>query len=154
MKIAGYASMYNNIDSHGDVVRRGAFNEQIAEIGGAGLPICFEHSFEKLCGSSLKLIDRRKGLWVEAKLFDTDIADKIGRYLDNGISIGLSIGYRVSKAVTFGPSSKVSAINFSVTPCKQNVALEREIIAARLIEISLTLTPSNPLTLVKRVARK
>lgn len=102
---SGYGAVFNNVDSHGDVIHKGAFADTLSEWkargkwpkmllqhGGMGavaddaLPI----------GQWTNMREDVKGLWVEGRLFALNT--ERGQYLYEGLKSGeldnLSIGYK------------------------------------------------------------
>lgn len=69
----GYASVFGNKDSYGDVVIAGAFAESLKTYGenGAGIPCYWSHQMNdpKMCiGWTTKAVEDEHGLYVEVKL--------------------------------------------------------------------------------------
>lgn len=98
----GYGSVFDVEDSHGDVVRPGAFNESLAKHKKAGtMPgLYVEHSAftggdQLPIGKWLSMSEDGKGLRVQGKLsaVDTDHGRRIRSLMQDGALPGLSIVY-------------------------------------------------------------
>ena len=138
----GYGAVFNNTDSHRDVIARGAFRASLAAwtakgrlppmrlmhgtagnpFGGDDLPV----------GKWLAMREDSVGLWVEGQLLalDTDQGRRLLSLMKGGVLDGLSIGY-VVKAYTPG-SGRVA----------------RTLTEIDLRELSLVDEPSNDLARV------
>lgn len=97
----GLLSAYGNIDSGGDVVEKGAYRKTITE--NPTIPLCWHHDITQVIGV-IGLKDADEGLMVEGKLnLDGAVplasqAHSTMKFLrDNGLKMGLSIGYEVVK---------------------------------------------------------
>jgi len=105
---SGYGAVFGNVDSHGDVIEKGAFKSTLRDWEGKGkLPkMLLQH------GGLLRPVDdmlpvgkwtsmeeNSKGLKVEGQLFglNTDRGALIYEGLKSGELDGLSIGYRAKK---------------------------------------------------------
>lgn len=99
MKIQGYASYFNVIDDHGDIVIPGAFKETIRLIKKYNyvLPLLNEHSSSSIIGKIIKMKEDKKGLWVVAEIYDEEKIKQLKNIFKQGIQIGFSIGYNVLK---------------------------------------------------------
>ena len=103
--ISGYASVFGNVDSYGDIVVKGAFAEFLKEAGETGkiIPVFYGHNIEDPkanIGSVTELYEDDRGLFFRAKL---DLSgDTYGRIvyaqLKDGRLDSLSFGYRVLDA--------------------------------------------------------
>lgn len=103
MTVKGYGSVFGNIDSHGDRVRKGAFKETIAE------------KFEKSTPSKIKLFWRHfapfgvptvleedsKGLYFEGKASNTSTNRDRMELIRDGVVDGASIGFSTLEATKF-----------------------------------------------------
>lgn len=136
-EFAGYASVFGNIDSHGDVVAPGAFSETLSEwaqrsrlpamklmhgtalnpFSGDNLPI----------GKWLEMREDARGLYAKGQLagLDTDYGRRIHGLMKLSALDGLSIGYKARRATRLtGPA-------------------KRQLDSVTLIEVSLVDDPSN-----------
>lgn len=105
---SGYGAVFGNIDSHGDVIDKGAFAKSLREWEGKGkLPKMLLHHggffgpVDDLLpiGKWTSMEENSKGLKVEGELFalNTDRGALIYEGLKSGELDGLSIGYRARK---------------------------------------------------------
>lgn len=105
---SGYGAVFGNIDSHGDIIEKGAFTKSLREWEGKGkLPkMLLQHGgyFGPVddmlpIGKWTSMEENSKGLKVEGELFalSTDRGALIYEGLKSGELDGLSIGYRARK---------------------------------------------------------
>lgn len=101
--IEGYASTYGNTDLGGDIVERGAFTQTLLHNNNR-IPLLRDHEYttDALMGVAY-LSDDEKGLPFKAMM---DLADpavasvygKIKMMTENGLKMGVSIGYQTVKS--------------------------------------------------------
>jgi hypothetical protein len=93
-QFTGRASVYQNVDAHGDVVMPGAFTRSLQEIGGE-IVVLNQHDPSDPIGKA-RVTDRSDGLWAEGQLI-LDLPSARDAYvrLQNGLIDGMSIGYEV-----------------------------------------------------------
>lgn len=95
----GYASVFNNVDSYGDVMVKGAFADSIAE---RGLPlVSWEHAWEALgpIGELTAAKEDDHGLKVEGKLYvDDPLVGRIHRSMKAGGVKDMSFAFMVKDA--------------------------------------------------------
>ncbi|OUO69430.1 peptidase U35 [Anaerotruncus colihominis] len=90
---SGYAAVYGNIDSGGDIIEPGAFTKTIAE-GWERVKILALHNDCWLpIGRPLELREDSNGLFIKAKISDTSMGRDIKVLLKDGVLNELSIGY-------------------------------------------------------------
>ncbi len=90
---SGYAAVFNNVDSGGDVIEPGAFTKTIAE-GWERVKILALHNDGWLpIGRPLELREDSNGLFIKAKISDTSMGRDIKVLLKDGVLNELSIGY-------------------------------------------------------------
>lgn len=90
----GFGSVFGNVDSHGDIVQKGAFSESL---GRRGMPIMlWQHDQKEPIGKFISAKETPEGLHVTGELFIEDIprARQAYRLLKEGAMKGLSIGFR------------------------------------------------------------
>lgn len=98
----GYASVFGNVDSYGEIVMPGAFSDSLARIKASGdpLPVLWQHRASEPIGGSDSLAEDSKGLATDGWLLKDDIPQaKIAHTLmKRRVVKGLSIGYYVEEA--------------------------------------------------------
>ena len=134
---SGYASVFDNVDSYGDIVRKGAFVESIGEWEAKGKmpPILWNHDPSDPIGVYTKMQEDEKGLYVEGKLLIDDVprARQTHALMKAGAIDGLSIGYKV-KEYSFDVENDI-----------------RELLKLNLGEVSIVTFPANPETRIEAV---
>ena len=134
---SGYASVFDNVDSYGDIVRKGAFVESISEWEAKGKmpPILWNHDPSDPIGVYTKMQEDDKGLFVEGRLLIDDVprAKQTHALMKAGVIDGLSIGYRV-KEYLYNVDEEVT-----------------ELIKLSLREVSIVTFPANPETRIEAV---
>lgn len=106
----GYGAVFGNVDSHGDVIEKGAFASSLRAWKAKGKlpPMLLQHGgfFASVddalpVGKWISMEEDTRGLKVEGQLFALDT--ERGRYLHEGLKSGaldgLSIGYRAKRSV-------------------------------------------------------
>ena len=134
---SGYASVFDNVDSYGDIVRKGAFVESISEWEAKGKmpPILWNHDPSDPIGVYTKMQEDDKGLFVEGRLLIDDVprAKQTHALMKAGVIDGLSIGYRV-KEYLYNVDEEVT-----------------DLIKLSLREVSIVTFPANPETRIEAV---
>lgn len=136
-EFAGYASVFGNIDSHGDIVAPGAFAETLGEWAQRGrlpsMKLMHGTSINPFSGDDLpvgkwtEMREDSRGLFAKGRLsgLDTDHGRRIHGLMKDGVLDGLSIGYKARRATRLtGPA-------------------KRQLDAVTLFEVSLVDDPSN-----------
>ena len=85
--ISGYASVFDVLDSYGDVVRRGAFSETIEERFRKvpRIKMLWQHRPDLPIGLPVDMKEDRKGLWVSGKVSETRLGDESLRLISDGV---------------------------------------------------------------------
>lgn len=100
--IEGYASIFGNVDSYGEVVEPGAFSESLVKSQRTGrkIKMLYQHDPHQPIGVWDDLAEDGKGLWVKGRLLieQSPKASEVHGLLKEGALDGLSIGYRTIKA--------------------------------------------------------
>ena len=128
-RISGYASIFGNVDSTGDIVMQGAFAKSL---GARKIRMLYQHSDSKLMGLWDIAREDDKGLYVEGQLAKTPLGDEVYELASMGALDSMSIGYNVSE----------SEYN------KDGVRLLKEV---DLWEVSLVTFPANNLATITGV---
>lgn len=100
--IEGYASVFGNVDSYGEIVEPGAFADSLARSRRTGrkIKMLWQHDPHQPIGVWDDLAEDGKGLWVKGRLLidQSPRAREAHGLLREGALDGLSIGYRTIKA--------------------------------------------------------
>ena len=94
--IRGYASIFGNIDSYGDIVEKGAFAETINAFnsGEKSVKVLLNHRTDNFAGLAYELEEQEKGLFCDLGIAsELRIADDIIKGVKRGILDEFSIGY-------------------------------------------------------------
>jgi HK97 family phage prohead protease len=92
----GYASYFNNIDSYGDVIQKGAFTKTLQDNKNR-IKILWQHNTSEPIGLPTKMIEDDNGLFVEGKISMTETGKKAMTLMRDGVITEMSIGYDVIK---------------------------------------------------------
>lgn len=123
-QFSGYASLFQNTDSQGDRVLKGAFQKSLRE--NAPPKMLWQHDVKEPIGQWHLVKEDDRGLYVEGQLLlDLQKGREAYSLLKKGILDGLSIGCAIKEA------------NYSKTDGT------RELKAVELLEISLVTFPAN-----------
>jgi len=96
-RFAGYASLFNRLDSGGDIVLPGAFARSLA--GRRRIRLLFQHDPKEPVGIWEALGEDGHGLFVRGRLVPgVPRAEALRRLIGNGALDGLSIGFRTVRA--------------------------------------------------------
>lgn len=94
-EFTGYAAVFGNRDSYGDVIEPGAFAESIAAKTD-GVPVLWQHDPWEPIGVSAELAEDERGLRVKARVSKVAQRGREALHLMGmGALTGLSIGFRV-----------------------------------------------------------
>lgn len=139
--ISGYLSKFDNVDSYGDVVRKGAFTEslELLKTSGRKLPVLWQHNRDEPIGYFIELKEDDVGLYFEAQLLIEEVVKASEAYalLKSGVITGMSIGYFVKE--------------YKVIVGGENEFDSLELIKLDLREGSVVTFPANPETHVESV---
>jgi HK97 family phage prohead protease len=94
---SGYASVFNLIDAHKDIVKKGAFANTLHDSKlGSEIKLLWQHKQDEPIGYFTKIIEDEIGLYVEGKiLLQLERGKEAYALLKSGAIEGLSIGYAV-----------------------------------------------------------
>jgi len=103
LKIAGYASLFDEVDMAGDVVRPGAFAASLIQRGASGVRMLYQHEASEPVGVWTSLREDERGLYVEGEISASGArGDMALSLVSAGAVDGLSIGYRPVRARPLG----------------------------------------------------
>lgn len=95
--IEGYASVYGNIDSYGDIVEKGAF-KKLFEKSNTVIPVLWQHDTRQPIGGASAFKEDQNGLYMKAELvLEVQKAQEARALAKAGVVTGLSIGYTVNE---------------------------------------------------------
>ncbi|TLF52020.1 HK97 family phage prohead protease [Nocardia cyriacigeorgica] len=96
----GYASVFGNVDAHGDIVQRGAFSKALSS--GATVPLIWEHKADdprNFVGEVVTAEETAEGLQIKGRFdLESDFGAAAYRQVKGRRVNGLSIGYYVRRA--------------------------------------------------------
>jgi uncharacterized protein len=126
-RFAGYASVFNRLDDGRDIMLPGAFRRSLTAPRLGPLPLLWQHDPRTPVGRIETLAEDGFGLRVTGHLtLDVQQGREAWALMSAGALDGLSIGYRVRKALT-DPRSRI-----------------RQLADVDLVEISLVTFPMQP----------
>lgn len=136
---SGYASIFNHIDDHKDVVHPGAFSSSLErwESKNTWPKMLWQHNQKEPIGYWTFMEEDRKGLYVEGQLLlDVQKASEAYALMKAKAVDGLSIGYRVIKATREGKSNirhiyevellEVSVVTFAANQLARVIGIKQE----------------------------
>lgn len=124
-RFAGYASVFDVVDSQKDVIKRGAFMRSIHKRAG-DIKLLWQHRQQEPVGMITRIFEDSRGLYVEGRLLmSVARAKEAYALMKEGVIKGMSIGYS-PKHYSLDPDSGVRTLN-----------------AVDLWEISLVTFPAN-----------
>jgi HK97 family phage prohead protease len=112
--ICGYASTFNNVDSDGDLIIKGAFAKTLQENGvNSANPRIFhlyQHDITQVLGRPTVLIEDEKGLYFETTIARTKLGDDVLQLYKEGIINEHSIGFQTIKSANRGTYNEISEV--------------------------------------------
>lgn len=95
--VEGFAAVYGNIDSQGDMLMPGLFDESIAEKGIKGSKFLRDHSWLRVLGVNRELGDKtadgKAGLFFKSRVSETPLGSETLTLLDDEAIDGVSVGF-------------------------------------------------------------
>ncbi|MGG3737203.1 HK97 family phage prohead protease [Aeribacillus pallidus] len=92
----GYASVFRNVDAYGDVMEPGAFTKTIQERGHK-VKVLWQHDPWMPIGKAIHLEEDNHGLFVKAKISQTEEGKRAMTLIKDGVIDELSIGFSTVK---------------------------------------------------------
>ena len=89
--VKGYASVFGNIDSDGDIIMRGAYKKTIQE-NRSRIKYLYQHDLEKPLGKMIHLEEDDKGLIFEAEIPKTQLGKDVIELMKAGVITENSVG--------------------------------------------------------------
>lgn len=94
--ISGYASRFDEIDSYGDVIAKGAFKKSLKKTGPIRVKMLYGHDPQKLVGKWTNLEEDGVGLAATGQVFkNLSLGEETLFLVREGVLDGLSIGFRI-----------------------------------------------------------
>jgi len=91
----GYASAFDNMDSHQDIIVKGAFAKTIKE--SKRVKVLWQHDPQQPIGKPIAMSEDSKGLHVKAKISNTSLGKDVVQLIKDGVIDELSIGFNTIK---------------------------------------------------------
>ena len=120
--IKGYASVFNVVDHHGDMMVKGAYTETLEKSKARNqkypIPLLWHHDPKKPIGSIHTLYEDHHGLYIEGEILSScPMIPALIPLLEKGVISGLSVGYKLhqskrTRGVTF--ITKVELFEISI----------------------------------------
>ena len=92
----GYASVFGNVDSYGDVVMPGAFSKTLLERADR-VKVLWQHDAWTPIGKPIEMREDKAGLYTKSKISQTQVGKDALTLLRDGVVNELSIGYQTIK---------------------------------------------------------
>lgn len=126
--VKGYASVFGNIDSDGDIINKGAYQKTIKE-NGYRVKYLYQHDMDKPLGKMVHLEEDEKGLIFEAEIPKTQLGKDVVELIKAGVITENSVG---------------------ILPMVKNMNQEgyREINEVKLFEVSAVTLAANDAALI------
>ncbi len=100
-EFTGYASVFDNVDYYGDVIRRGAFTDSLNAWKAQGKlpPLLWQHDSCCPIGPHLEMAEDEKGLYIHAQLLVNEVekASEARALLKAKVISGMSIGFDIAE---------------------------------------------------------
>lgn len=94
--VSGYFAVYEVDDSTGHKLKKGCFNDTLAQRAKTGhpYPLCYNHDHDQIIGAVTRIEERGAGLYMTAKYLNTPRAQEIRELVKRGILYQLSFQYQ------------------------------------------------------------
>ena len=89
--VKGYASVFDNIDSDGDIIKKGAYQKTIKE-NGYRVKYLYQHDMDKPLGKMVHLEEDENGLMFEASIPKTQLGKDVVELIKAGVITENSVG--------------------------------------------------------------
>jgi len=90
--IVGYASAFGSLDSHGDIVMKGAFKRTLGHNANR-VKSLLHHDPVQIIGKPTKMAEDERGLYTETKVSDTALGRDLLTLVADGVIDEMSIGF-------------------------------------------------------------
>jgi HK97 family phage prohead protease len=92
---SGYASAFNVADAMGEIVMPGAFKNTLSDFLDSGI-VCWQHDWSTPIGRPVEAREDSTGLYVKAKVSETDAGREAMTLMRDGVIRRMSIGYKIN----------------------------------------------------------
>lgn len=120
----GYAAGILNIDSVGDMILPGAFDDDIPRFLNEGA-VCWNHDWMTPIGKPVSAKEDAYGLYVKAQISKTSAGQDIMTLIRDGVIKKMSIGYRVKDYEWMDRAGLVSYLDANCKPGKAAQILQQ-----------------------------
>lgn len=94
--VEGYGAFFDNMDSYRDIIKKGSFLKTIAE-NRERMKFLWQHDMAEPIGKFLEMFEDENGLYIKAKISNTDVGSKAMQLIRDGVLDEMSIGYETIK---------------------------------------------------------
>lgn len=158
-EFAGYATVFHTVDASwmSDIIQPGAFTDSLAEFLARGFVGGINHNWNEPVGRPISAQEDAQGLYVEAKLSDTQAGRDLRTLLRDGVVTRISIGFQILQKMFLETAAEVRRYwdEHGYTPSDEDVTRAadgaRVIQKARLLEFSPVAVPANDLAVITSV---
>jgi HK97 family phage prohead protease len=127
--IKGYASVFNVVDHHGDMMIQGAYDASLkrsaARISKRPIPLLWHHDPKTPIGSIKTLKEDLHGLYIEGEIH---LPSPLIPLLEKGVVSGLSVGYKLhqskrTRGITFITKVELFEVSLVTFPACEEARL-------------------------------
>lgn len=147
-EFTGHAAVFGNLDSYGDIIAPGAFNETLQSFKMDGV-VAWQHDWRTPIGKPVETYEDNKGLYIKGKISDTQAGRDALTLLRDNVIGKMSIGYQTLESEWFDDTNKLKDFAVSVGMQLDLSKLEaihggvRVLKKVKLFEVSLVTVPAN-----------
>lgn len=147
-EFSGYGAVFNNLDSHGDIIMPGAFAETLPEFLQTGV-IGWQHKWADPIGKPIEAAEDANGLYIKGRISETSTGKDALTLLRDDVIKRLSIGYRTIESKWFDTLDSLkefaalNAMKLKLDDLEGVFGGVRVLIKVKLYEVSLVTVPAN-----------
>lgn len=151
-EFSGYAAVFGNVDSCGDIILPGAFSKDLDWFLENGA-ICWQHDWNTPIGRPIEAREDTKGLFVRGSLVDTTAGEDARKLMLAGIVRKLSIGFSPLEEERITPANLPSFLGGDVDPDDSLNAMKwgRALKRIKVFDVSPVTIPANELAAISAV---
>lgn len=151
----GYGAAFSNCDGTGDIIEQGAFRDTLSDFLSSGV-IAWQHDWTEPIGKPLEAREDGYGLYLKARISQTNRGQDALTLLRDGVIGKMSIGYTVEgyKVLSDAEGRALmgeSAYDQAVRDLPWWQDQIRVLTAIKLYEVSLVTVPANPKAVITGV---